>query len=67
MNTQHSTPVNAPLMGFQNGFQGNQFTPYGPQGPQSQFAGYVSPISSQQPQADIVETLRVMSDRLEHK
>jgi hypothetical protein len=46
MNEQHSTPVNAPLMRFQNSFQGNQFTPYAPQGPQSQFAGYVSPISS---------------------
>lgn len=69
-NAQHSTPV-TPV----NNCQGNLFIPYGPQGPQSQFAGYISPIPNQQhnqsqqhpqPQhTDIMEALRVMSRNIE--
>lgn len=39
---QHSSPSTS--------FQGNQFSPYMPQGPQSQFAGFVSPINQQSQQ-----------------
>ena len=69
-NLQHSTPVTpSNAVSFQN-CQTNQFTPFGPQGPQSQFAGYVSPIPNQhqvqQQQPDmILDTLRVMSNKLE--
>lgn len=69
-NAQHSTPV-TPV----NNCKGNLFIPYGPQGPQSQFAGYISPIPNQQhnqpqqhpqPQhTDIMEALRVMSRNIE--
>lgn len=69
-NAQHSTPV-TPV----NNCKGNLFILYGPQGPQSQFAGYISPIPNQQhnqpqqhpqPQhTDIMEALRVMSRNIE--
>ena len=56
---QHSTPV-VPLntVSFQNS-QTNQFTPFGPQGPKNEFAGW-------QPQPDMTYTLWVTSSKLEH-
>ena len=69
-NPQHSTPVTPTnAVSFQN-CQTNQLTPFGPQDPQSQFAGYVSPIPNQQQlqqqQPDmILDTLRVMFNKLE--
>lgn len=46
----------------------NSFTSYGPQGPQSQFAGFLLPIPGQQQQPqniDIMQALRSMSRNID--
>lgn len=66
---QHSTP-NTATMQQNSDVMCNSFAPYGPQGPQSQFAGFLSPIPGQQQQQqpqniDIMQALRSMSRNID--
>lgn len=66
---QHSTPYTA-TMQQNSDVMCNSFAPYGPQGPQSQFAGFLSPIPGQQQQQqpqniDIMQALRSMSRNID--